>query len=499
MLYCPKCSLDYPEGKKFCKNCGSSLIVREVAPPPANETIGTLEATIITKKEPDQIKKHCPKCGLDYPSDKKFCKNCGGELTVLSSPSAKAAEADAASIQRPQAAPTAPEAAQESSGMAQKKFCPSCGTEQRADQRFCKSCGASLLTNIAQGPPPKPIPKPSPDIKFTSSSPKPAVGPAIGVPSRSKIISLLRKKKKLLKTGGKVSTLISNLGAQRAVISEEALNITMKPYEAKRDAIEKEISEIDNYLNNLQTKMGIESENLEKELQPYKSRLEELKTMRKAKGLTSGDYKRFKREPHKAFKHLGSQIKKRYRILKVLTSPTPKTGLISGSSVFIKTGVLIVAIAILGAGGFFGYTYFFKKDKNLNVSATQSGQTSPPSTFSPPAATASLEGEIKKVFETIKQANMTEDINLFMTCYSTAFPNLEEKKEKTIQTWKDMDITNLTYAMRDLITQPNTAEVTIDWQITTRSADSGRTETFNTTNNVVLQKEGGQWKIVNLK
>ena len=94
---------------------------------------------------------------------------------------------------------------------------------------------------------------------------------------------------------------------------------------------------------------------------------------------------------------------------------------------------------------------------------------------------------------------MTKDINLFMNCYSTAFPNLEEKKAKTIQTWKDMDITGLTYVMRDLIAQENTAEVNIDWQINTRSAESGQTETFNTTNNVVLQKEGGQWKIVNLK
>lgn len=500
MLYCPKCGLEYPEGKKFCKNCGSSLIDREPMPYPSNKTIGTLEATIETKREVGGVNKYCQSCGIAYPPEKKFCKTCGGELSVLSSSSAKIAETESASIHKPQTIPTAPAAFEESPGITQKKYCPSCGMEQRIDQRFCKNCGSSLTeAKIEPEILRETTPKPFPNIEFTSPSLKPAVGPATGVPSRPKLMSLLRRKKKLLKAGGNVNTLITNLGAQRGVISENVLNATMKPYVVKMEAIEKEIGGIDNYLKGLQKKMETESENMEEEIRPYKSRLEELKTIRKVKGLTSGDYKRFKREPHQAFKHLGSQIKKRDRILKVLTSPTSRTSFIFDSSVYIKIVVLILAIAILGTGGFFGYTYFFKKEMGTNVPATQSGQPLPPSTSTPPTSTASSEAEIKKVFDTIKQANMTEDINLFMSCYSTAFPNLEEKKGNTIQTWKDMDITALNFAMRDLITMTNTAEVTIDWLITTRSADSGQTETFNTTNNVVLQKEGGQWKIVSLK
>ena len=497
MLYCPKCSFEHPEDKKFCKNCGSPLVVREPESPLKDKTIGTLEATMEVKNV-IVWGKYCSVCRVEYPPDKKFCKVCGGALTEKQATQSKA-ETGPASIQRPQASQTSPPDIEKPLETKQKKYCPSCGTEQGFDQRFCKNCGFALSAKMENEPLRKTTPMPSPDPKLTSPSPKPTVAPGLGVPSLSKVSSLLRKKKKLSKMGGKVTILITNLGAQRGVISDNALNTTIKPYEMKLEGIEKEIKEIDRFLNELQKNMETESENLEREIQPYQNRLDELKAMRKAKGLTSGDYKRFKKEPFRTFRQLGSQIKKRQKLLRILTSPGSRTGLMFDSSVYLKIGVLVGAIAILGAGGFFGYKFLFKKDKDVNVSVTQLGRPQGPSSPSPSVSTASSEGEIKKIFDTIKQANMTEDINLFMTCYSTAFPNLEEKKEKTIQTWKDMDITGLAYTMRDLIVQQNTTEVTIDWQITTRAADSGQTETFNTTNNVVLQKEGDQWKIVNLK
>jgi rRNA maturation endonuclease Nob1 len=483
MLYCHKCSTEYPEGKKFCKICGSSLKVRESVPPPADKSIGSIETIIEIRKDDGQHGKLCSNCGISYPPDKKFCKNCGGPLNEVEEAYGEAAKTEPAPIQR-----------------TQRRYCPSCGIEQESNKKFCSNCGTSLSTGQMEvGPFPQAGAKPFPEIKFTSPQSVSSGDPAGGILSLTKVKSLLRKKKKLLKTGGKVSTLITNLGAQQAAISAEALDITMKPYEAKLEAIEKEIRGIDTYLNGLQKKIRTESENLEKELSPFKNRQEELRTLRKAKGLTFGDYKRFKKGPYKACKQLGSQIRKRTKIMRILSSPAASRNFFTDPALFMKVGIVVLSIAFLGGGGFFGYTYFFKKE-NTNVPVSPSGQRPTLLTPAPTnTASASLEGEIKKVFDTIKQANMTEDINLFMTCYSTAFPNLEEKKDKTIQTWKDMDITGLAYTMRDLIVQQNTTEVTIEWQITTRAADGGQTETFNTTNNVVLQKEGDQWKIVNLK
>jgi len=67
MRACPKCGADYDEGKRFCKKCGTALIV-----------------TTPTK--------HCPDCRLEYEPDKKFCKKCGRPLDLGPLPSVSKTE-----------------------------------------------------------------------------------------------------------------------------------------------------------------------------------------------------------------------------------------------------------------------------------------------------------------------------------------------------------------------------------------------------------------------
>lgn len=339
MIYCPKCSIDYADDKKFCKNCGSPLVDRNPLAPPKEKTIGVIEAAGGIDKSPARNKKYCSACGKEYPPLKNFCKSCGCALTETAVVSPMN-ETDSGPIQRPQATQLSPLDIGKPQEETLNKYCPSCGAEQGVDQRYCKKCGFSLSVKTGYETFQQTTPKPSPVLKGTPSF---------------------------------------------------------------------------------------------------------------------------------------------------------------NSSLYLKIGVVVVAISIIGAGGVFGYKYFFKKEGDANESLTQIGKAPTPTKQSSSIPAATSEGEIKKVFEAIKQANITKDINLFLSCYSTVFPNLEEKKEKTIRTWKDMDITSLNFMIRDLIAHQNITEVTIDWQITARSTDSGQTETFNTTNNVVLQKEGDQWKIVNLK
>lgn len=433
MLYCPKCKIEYEDSKKFCKECGSKLAVKEKSDQVSVESNEKTKATPVNDtKIVDEKKKYCPSCGIEYISDKKFCKTCGVALTDT----------------------------------------PKTGSQRVSVQEATKV------------------------FKFTPTPPKTSLETVSDIPSRLKVKSILRKKKKLLKNGQKMITLISNLEKQKGIISEDALASTMKPYKMKLEAIEKEISGINDFLNDLQKRVTVEIGNLEKEVLPFKNRLSELKAMRKAKGLTFGDYNRFKKEPKQASRRLDSQIKKRKKIMQLLLPSS--AGKIEGvnKSLYLKIAGGIVAITLLMTGGYFGYKYFIKKDKDeIAVSSLKDKGT--PSI--PPSSHALPEEEMIKVFETIKRANLSEDINLFMSCYSSAYPSYEEKKNQTIKNWQDYDFTDLTFTVRDLIVNQNAAEVTVDWQITARSANTGETQTFNTTNNVVLQKESGQWKITSLK
>ena len=58
MVTCQSCGSEVDEGAKFCKNCGSEVIVEE-----ENENISET--------------KFCANCGFEMPKSTKFCPECG--------------------------------------------------------------------------------------------------------------------------------------------------------------------------------------------------------------------------------------------------------------------------------------------------------------------------------------------------------------------------------------------------------------------------------------
>jgi serine/threonine protein kinase/ribosomal protein L40E len=60
---CPRCSLGYPPGTKFCGRCGTSL-----------------QAFTASFNPPRQVELLCVNCRTSYPAGTKFCGRCGGAL-----------------------------------------------------------------------------------------------------------------------------------------------------------------------------------------------------------------------------------------------------------------------------------------------------------------------------------------------------------------------------------------------------------------------------------
>lgn len=67
MPFCRKCNIEYEEGKKFCKKCGTPL-------------------------SPTSYLPYCLKCNLEYEEGDKFCKECGSPLTVQEKANQRKAE-----------------------------------------------------------------------------------------------------------------------------------------------------------------------------------------------------------------------------------------------------------------------------------------------------------------------------------------------------------------------------------------------------------------------
>lgn len=58
MVTCQSCGSEVDEGAKFCKNCGSEVILED-------ETVNSNET------------KFCANCGFEMPKSTKFCPECG--------------------------------------------------------------------------------------------------------------------------------------------------------------------------------------------------------------------------------------------------------------------------------------------------------------------------------------------------------------------------------------------------------------------------------------
>ncbi len=97
VIICTECGAEIPEGRKFCSECGTKVVLPEPEPVPAANV--------------------CPECGAEIADGKKFCGECG---TKLESP-----------------APAEPEPPK-------PKLCTECGAEIPEGRKFCGECGTKV-------------------------------------------------------------------------------------------------------------------------------------------------------------------------------------------------------------------------------------------------------------------------------------------------------------------------------------------------------------------
>ena len=143
-----------------------------------------------------------------------------------------------------------------------------------------------------------------------------------------------------------------------------------------------------------------------------------------------------------------------------------------------------VVILLAIAGG----TYLWQKhDQNKAIQ---------PSQQAPPSFIETKEAEkIKVLFETIKQANLKKNIDLFMSCYSLDFKDRKRKRLDTLENWKHFHYLDLNYSLKKQTVSRDIATVRVEWSMKISPKGTGKPEESRTVLDVVLKREGDRWKI----
>lgn len=111
---------------------------------------------------------------------------------------------------------------------------------------------------------------------------------------------------------------------------------------------------------------------------------------------------------------------------------------------------------------------------------------------------AVTEGDINNLLADIKKANLTKDLALWKSRYSSGYLAAREKKENIAEQWKKVDFTSLEYKVEDLQTGAGSASATITWDLEFKPRKSGDIKKITQRLRADFAVEDGRLKITSV-
>jgi hypothetical protein len=114
--------------------------------------------------------------------------------------------------------------------------------------------------------------------------------------------------------------------------------------------------------------------------------------------------------------------------------------------------------------------------------------------------TDTLQRDVERLAERIRAAHMKKDMNLFISCYASDYPNLGELERQTYENWKSFDFKNVSYNISNLRrVGPNQAAAELIWNFQLLNNQTKVSEIHRAVFNITLEDTGGTWKIKDSK
>lgn len=392
-------------------------------------------------------------------------------------------------------------------------ICPDCKVEYDEGKKFCKNCGA-LLVNKEEGM----TSSPEIQIKTTTDLTSPKIkekeilpeGKAELKVSRENVLKYYREKREinlLIKEMGKLLNekeefegLLQNLERQKGLVSEDIFSSAMNRYSQQFENLENRLQKIKATLNESSKKIEKETEALISELKPFQKKLGDVTLLYNSGALSKKDFKSQRKLLRKEIIWGGKALKTREKLLKFLNFKLELPSLPLIKRIWKPAFITLIALLVIG-GGLWSFLHFKGEKEVVDIQKSDEMESKVVQPVTPPSFKETLKPlsefeQIEKIIENIRQANLNENIELFMSCYSPAFHECEKKRDNTLNMWSNYDFLELDYRIEEKEIGDDQAAIILVWEVKCRSQKTNNVQELFDRQRVSFIKEDGNWRIV---
>jgi hypothetical protein len=112
---------------------------------------------------------------------------------------------------------------------------------------------------------------------------------------------------------------------------------------------------------------------------------------------------------------------------------------------------------------------------------------------------AALQIQAAAVLDNLRQAQLEKNVAKFLKSYTSTFPGLDKKQQKTLAIWKKYDYLALQYDMRHFsVLDQETLTAMVSWNLETMNRVNREKNRSTMTYRVWFSRENGEWRIKRL-
>ncbi len=363
--------------------------------------------------------------------------------------------------------------------------CPKCREEYDLGNNFCKNCKSLLeaveaeetatLSKTSQ----EVIELPDKDTFEKEVKKKKEEVKEIREEIQRSLVKAVIKELLLIKDEKKrYEKLLQNLEEKKGNIPKEAYSESKTNYENSLMEIAKRFKEIRGTYTGLKERIGAEIRNLEKELVHLKGKLYELKKMSETGLILKKDQRVKEKRLRDEITAKENELREKRRLQNILSLKEKPEGLnLKTLGVFVTGILLIISVMYL-----------------IIKIPLKKPEPAPLQVVLPPKQEVDLEG-VRELLEKIKRANLEKDIELFESCYSPDYEELNKRIAKALTLWENFDFVHLEYILKDNIIKEREGTIRVSWNIKVRSRDKDEIKEIKDDLTVFIIKDENSWKI----